>query len=398
MAQEHQEYIQSKVNPILEKLVTQVLLERPEEPVPFMVKWLCQQSDDSSTEITKRIEMLGLGEAEQLRSEIHHLKAEIKDLEGKLAANTSVDSLGDEDDEDEDVLQPAPPADYLSRNRPSVSAEAYGDWNKPKEFIAPVHAKTESQKQRLRSTLAKSFLFNSLAAADLDVIVDAVIEKPVEAGSRLIREGDDGDVLYVIETGSFDCLKMNQGEETVVKHCGPGDFFGELALLYNCPRAASVDAKSTSMVWQLDRDTFNQIVRDGAVKRREQQVSFLRSVDLFNSFSEHDRSQLTDYFHSQTVEAGEVVITQGQPGDKFYLVEEGELVVRKTSPETQAKDVTTLRRCDYFGELALIRSEVRAASVVAVTHASLLWIDKARFKRLLTPLEAIMQQKAKEYA
>ncbi len=67
-----------------------------------------------------------------------------------------------------------------------------------------------------------------------------------KAGEKVINEGDNGDFLFVIEKGALNCTKSVNGEEKVVKTVNEGDVFGELALLYNCPRAASVVAKDAS--------------------------------------------------------------------------------------------------------------------------------------------------------
>mmetsp|Transcript_21860 Transcript_21860/g.47653 ORF Transcript_21860/g.47653 Transcript_21860/m.47653 type:complete len:461 (+) Transcript_21860:141-1523(+) len=80
MSQEHQEYIQTKVNPILENLVTQVLLERPENPVPFMVRWLASQSPQAKEYFAGA----GVGEAEKLKTEVKKLQEEVRELQLKL--------------------------------------------------------------------------------------------------------------------------------------------------------------------------------------------------------------------------------------------------------------------------------------------------------------------------
>lgn len=301
-------------------------------------------------------------------------------------------SASDEDSDDEDVLPP--PAAYLKRGpRQSVSAEAYGAWNPRQAYQAVENPKSEEQRQRIRGVIAKSFLFNALEKEDVDVLVGAMVERTAAADERIIREGDDGDVMFVIERGLVECLKLIDGSEIAVKRCEAGDFFGELALLYNCPRAASVEAREDTVLWQLGRSTFNHIVRDGSIKKRERYEDFIKSVPLLETLGSYERAQLADSLQTENVESGTLVLTQGLAGDRFYLVEEGELVAQKDGIE-----VKSYRSGGYFGELALIRLEARAASVMAQSPCKLLWVDRKTFTQLLGSLEALMNSKAKEYA
>ena len=77
--------------------------------------------------------------------------------------------------------------------------------------------------------------------------------------------------MYVIESGELTCTKVFKGntEPTKLKVFQPGEAFGELALLYNAPRAATITADTDCVLWALDRNTFNHIVKDAAAKKRE---------------------------------------------------------------------------------------------------------------------------------
>jgi cAMP-dependent protein kinase regulator len=109
-------------------------------------------------------------------------------------------------------------------------------------------------------------MFTALEEKEFNIVVDAIEEVKGVAGEIIIKEGDQGDCMYVLESGSLDCTKVFPGksEPTFLKTYQAGEGFGELALLYNCPRAATITAKSDSIVWRLDRDTFNNIVKDAA--------------------------------------------------------------------------------------------------------------------------------------
>lgn len=445
MSQEHTEYIQSKVNPILENLVTEVLLERPDNPVPFMVRWLAERSKTGKESLYS----LGVGEAEKLRNEIKELQDEIKVLSDKVGeakakgaettpeapeaavsgeatekpppaqeaeaaeeaeaeeaqeekeekeekeeedSNEDEDDFGDEDDDWK------PPTAYMKKGqRGSVSAEAYGAFNEKKAFEPPVYEKSTEQESRIKDVLSKSFLFNALSKDDLKVILDAFLEKKIPAGERIIQEGDDGDVMFLIESGAFDCIKKIDGSDKVVKKCGQGDVFGELALLYNCPRAASVEATEEAVVWQLDRETFSHIVRDASAKRREAFQDFLKTVPLFKTLESYDLMQLADCLQQEGLEAGQKIINQGDPGDTFYIVEEGELVATKKRADGSNEEVLDYKRGDFFGELALIKNEPRAATVEAKTASKICKIDRKSFKNILGQLEPQFKEAAAKY-
>ena len=93
-------------------------------------------------------------------------------------------------------------------------------------------------------------------------------EKNLNAGEVIITEGLNGDELYVVEQGKLACSKVINGSEQHLKNYEAGDVFGELALLYNAPRAATIKAVEGSQLWVLDRNTFNHIVKDASQKKR----------------------------------------------------------------------------------------------------------------------------------
>ena len=78
-------------------------------------------------------------------------------------------------------------------------------------------------------------------------------EKNTNAGDIVIKEGEPGDDLYVVESGKLACSKVIKGEEQHLKNYEAGDVFGELALLYNAPRAATIKDVAGSQLWVLDR-------------------------------------------------------------------------------------------------------------------------------------------------
>ena len=308
------------------------------------------------------------------------------------------DEEEDEDDEDVDELPP-PPRRALNA-RMSVSAEAYGAWNQVRAFAPPEHPKTAEQEGRLKQILSNRQLvvFSSLNERDMNVILLAMEKCCFKPKERIIQQGDDGDCLYVVEEGVLECKVLTNGVEQVVKKCAPGDVFGELALLYNCPRAASVDAVNACTVWRLDRETFNHVAKDASLKRNARYDVFLRKVSLFSSLNDHQRAQIADSLKAEKVRQDDIVVHQGEEGNKFYIVEEGTLVAMKSTNNGPAKQVMRFSAGDYFGELAMLKDQPRAATIkVTSDSATILSMDRDTFKRLLGPLEHLMSSRSSTY-
>mmetsp|Transcript_50436 Transcript_50436/g.107086 ORF Transcript_50436/g.107086 Transcript_50436/m.107086 type:complete len:406 (-) Transcript_50436:133-1350(-) len=381
-------YIVERLNPILEECVTDTIQAMAPDPVAFMLKWMEARKVQHEEDKVSHVELSRLEqENAELEAMIKVWKEQMQDC-AKVVVKKKAPSDGDDSDSSEDSDESDDVADeelpeklkaLVARPRQSVSAEAYGEWNTKKAFIPPVIPKSDAQKERLRSCLSKSFLFSSLETTDFNIIIGAMKEVNVPEQEAVIRQGDDGDFLFVIEKGEFDCMiKFPDGTEKVVKTCVPGDVFGELALLYNCPRKATVQSKEPSVCWQLDRDTFNNIVREAAQKKRERYDLFLAKVPLLQSMDTYERGQLADAMGSESLPANSDVMVQGETGTKFYIIEEGSAAAYKDGVRVMEYGVG-----DYFGELALITNKPRAATVKVSSNSKLLSIDKTTFHRLL---------------
>lgn len=243
-------------------------------------------------------------------------------------------------------------------------------------------------------------MFSALNDKEMAIVVDAMEEKRYKAGDAVIKEGQDGHELFLVENGTLNCTKIFAGktEPTFLKQYLPGDAFGELALLYNAPRAATITSETDSLLWCLDRATFNHIVKDASRKRREKYEDFLSRVKILKNMEPYERSVLSDAFVEEKYNAGDFIIKEGEQGDKFYFLEAGEAVATKAlSPDEESKEVMIYAAGDYFGERALLKNEPRAANVIAKTDCLVVSVDRHSFKRLMGPLEDIMRRNMELY-
>ncbi|WEW55354.1 hypothetical protein PRK78_000784 [Emydomyces testavorans] len=314
--------------------------------------------------------------------------------------------FGGRGDQEQGAFRPAAgssdtgfPNHYAMGRRTSVSAESLNPTCSGSDsWTPPFHHKTPEQLARLKTAVAGNFLFSHLEEDQCKTVLNALVEKPVPAKDiKIITQGDAGDYFYIVEQGYFDIFIHASGSAqpgpdglgTKVNSIGPGGSFGELALMYNAPRAATVVSREPSTVWALDRVTFRRILMDSAFKRRRMYEAFLEEVPLLSSLKPYERSKIADALDTIKHPAGHTIIAEGDPGDLFYLLECGEAAAYKRGIEGPVKHY---KRGDYFGELALLDDKPRQASVVAETDVKVAQLGRDGFKRLLGPVEDIMRR------
>ena len=396
-----EEYIKSKVRPILEVILDDLLDETPEDPIPFMYTWLLKYNNQISKE---RLEL------EQLRSQIKEIKQkEQLETTNSFLLNINPNNPQENDEQENFSSESEEEEENLTLNkieerrqkliekgqRNGISAEAFGKFNKKKTFKLRVIKKTESQKENIKNKCLTCFLFNNFDEVEISSIVDACEEKKFKKNEYVIKQGDNGDNLYIIESGELICEKIfNPGESpTYLKTYKEGELFGELALLYNAPRAASIYAKTECVLWALDRHTFNHIIKESAMNKREKYKKFLETVPLLSTVENYELYSICDAIKMEKYEKNQYIIKEGEQGDKFFILDEGEAVATKEKMTFKKKYF----KGDYFGELALLKNAPRAASVMAVTDCKVLTLDRPAFKRLLGPLEDILKRNSETY-
>ncbi|KAL0093284.1 protein kinase A regulatory subunit [Phycomyces blakesleeanus] len=274
--------------------------------------------------------------------------------------------------------------------RTSVSAESIQPSQTPlKKIVIP---KDAEQRKQIRAAIQNNFLFKNMDDDQYNDIVNAMAERKVDEGQIVIKQGGVGDYFYIVQSGTFDCL-INDHKVTSY---GPGGSFGELALMYNAPRAATIIATSDGVLWALDRVTFRSLVVENTAKKRMMYEHFLEEVPLFKSLNKIERHKIADALESIQYEDKDVVLNQGDYGDNFYLIEDGEATFYKKGKDGKERMVNKAIKGDYFGELALINDRPRAATVVANGRLRCATLGKNAFTRLLGPIMDILKRNSPE--
>uniref|UniRef100_A0A1A7XS78 cAMP-dependent protein kinase type II-alpha regulatory subunit n=1 Tax=Iconisemion striatum TaxID=60296 RepID=A0A1A7XS78_9TELE len=324
---------------------------------------------------------------------------------GKEVAFESVSDKPGENDEEEEEEKETP---KFTRNKPrrvAVCAEAYDPDDDADDNAEPqvVHPKTDEQRQRLQEACKDILLFKTLEKEQFSEVLDAMFEVLVKPQEHIIDQGDDGDNFYVIDRGVYDIFVEKDGAGVCVGKYNNKGSFGELALMYNTPRAATIVATEEGALWGLDRATFHRLIVKNNAKKRRMYEAFIECVPLLKCLELSERMKIVDVLGVRVYSDGERIIAQGEKADCFYIVESGEVkIMIKTKTKAGQHDNTEVEvaRCSrgqYFGELALVTNKPRAASVYAVGNTKCLVIDIKAFERLLGPCMDIMNRNISQY-
>ncbi|PNJ23240.1 PRKAR1B isoform 6, partial [Pongo abelii] len=183
-----------------------------------------------------------------------------------------------------------------------------------------------------------------------------------------------------------------------VTNISEGGSFGELALIYGTPRAATVKAKTDLKLWGIDRDSYRRILMGSTLRKRKMYEEFLSKVSILESLEKWERLTVADALEPVQFEDGEKIVVQGEPGDDFYIITEGTAsVLQRRSPNEEYVEVGRLGPSDYFGEIALLLNRPRAATVVARGPLKCVKLDRPRFERVLGPCSEILKRNIQRY-
>lgn len=300
---------------------------------------------------------------------------------------------GDSDSDDE------PPVGRFNTRRKSVFAETYDpEDDSEDDGVRAVFPKTDEQRSELANAVRNILLFRSLDKEQMQNVLDAMFERTVVTGETVIKQGDDGDNFYVIQSGFFHAFVGEPGKEPIHIHTYEGrGSFGELALMYNMPRAATIKAVTDGSLWAMDRQTFRRILLKSAFKKRKMYEALIDSVPMLKTLQSYERMNLADALIPKTFNKGDRIIKQGDAADGMYFVEEGTIRITVRNEDSKEVPVTNVVKGGYFGELALVTHRPRAANAYAEVDVKLAFLDVDAFERLLGPCMQLMKRNINDY-
>ncbi|CAG9330980.1 PKG_34 [Blepharisma stoltei] len=213
-----------------------------------------------------------------------------------------------------------------------------------------------------------------------------------EIGPRemIFEQGQPGFCFYVLFSGRVE-LRVDNERKAILK---AGSGFGELALLDDRPRSATVRTIERCSLWGVDRQTFKEAVKKVTALNYEENKTFIESVPLFQTFTNAQKDALLSSLVTQKFSNCERIVKEGDTGDLFYIIKDGIV-----SCSENDREMRQMVKGDYFGELALLYDSKRTATITAIGEVKLVSIGRKSLIEVLgNNLEQILNRNSQRIA
>jgi CRP-like cAMP-binding protein len=227
-------------------------------------------------------------------------------------------------------------------------------------------------------------MFDDVPEDVLSELAGRVRLRSFARGQPVVRQGDRANAFYVVRSGTLQVVEEDPdtGNERALRTLGRGESFGELGLVQNALRAATVRALEESELFEIDKGTFDRLLADmihvPEFAPTLQAVAELRELPSFAHLEPDELTELLEHGEWVNISPSDEIIRQGEVGDAFYAIRSGQVEVVK-----DGEVVSTLGPGRYFGEVALLLDVPRTATVRARTAVRAYRLDRPGFDALV---------------
>ena len=215
--------------------------------------------------------------------------------------------------------------------------------------------------------LNNHFIFTSLTEEDKEIIADTMQLYAFMPQKIIFKQGMPSRSYYIVKTGSVEVVVNGRK----VNKLGVGEAFGELALLHDNNRSATIKTLEFTTLWVLEREIFKKVIEDISVQVFEQNREFIEHIDLLRSLSTYEKDCLASNLVSVKYNSGKIIFSDGDKGDQLFIIKEGVVSVKTGSTE-----IRKLYPGAYFGEENLIGNDSRTSTCSALTSTKCVCLSK----------------------
>jgi CRP-like cAMP-binding protein len=230
-------------------------------------------------------------------------------------------------------------------------------------------------------------LFSDLSRDAFMALTERMDLRVASTDETLVGEGEGGDSMFIIIQGKVKVSRrLEDGSEFILAELSDGAFFGEMALLSDAPRTASVICTEETMLFSISRE----LVAD-MTAQYPTVGEVMKTSPIFAPFSTSDKKTLIERFKSRDVGPGAFLITREKPGDGLYVVLSGRCEVIDQDADGDEVAVADLKEGDVFGEMSMLWNKETCASVRATTTCTVMRLPRSEFNEVIMTHPQILE-------
>lgn len=271
------------------------------------------------------------------------------------------------------------PKTRLMRRDNDAEAEQMEELEAPKNDVNP------QDRRVLSKVLQNHFLFAGLEDDERNTVIDRMERISCNAEQVIFKQKDEGDSCYMIQSGVFNVIIDNRNlKQLRAKHT-----FGELAMLYNVKRTATVTCSHPGIIWKMSGQSFRRCMHLLSGRHLAKAMGFLNSDSNFSKLKEEEKKLLAAACTVQEFAPGDQILREGEVGDWMFIVISG-----KVTTTDQFGNKTSRKAGAILGGMGLMYSKRQIFGAKAVDKVTCLALGKSSLERLIGPVEDVLRRSA----
>jgi len=293
----------------------------------------------------------------------------------------------------------------LNNKRTAVTENSLTEQDEQSQI--KIHKKNNDIVEFMRINLMKSPLFSELPLSIVKQCIDAMEEKNIPAVTDVVKQGEIGDSFFFIIEGELECKmqfikvtkegnrkKVEKFEPKLVKVYGPGDYFGELALLYQTPRRGTIKTVTDVKAYVLNRTNYKKILKNAKNESSTRKINMFKKVPILETMADEDYEKLEKISKEAIYYKGETILKQNEFCNAMLIIDKGKCIGTQTTEEGKVPQKTRdYKEGDIIGETSLLKAEKLGENIIVESDiVKFICIDRFSFRSNFGSLEPILMR------
>ena len=298
----------------------------------------------------------------------------------------------------------------LNNKRVAVTENTLSEQDEQSQI--KMYKKNSELYEVMRINLMKSPIFSELSQDVLRQCIDAMEEKNIAGAIDVVKQGQISDCFYYIQEGELECKmqfikvtqegnrkKVEKFEPKLVKIYGPGDYFGELSLLYHNRSRGTIKTITEVKAYILKRTTYKKILKNANNERNAKKINIFKKTQILSTLNDDEYEKIQQISKEAVYYKGETIFKENEFCNTMLIVEKGKCIGTQTLEDGKLPEkIRDYREGDVIGETSLLKAEKIKENIVVDTDiVKFICLDRFNFRKNFGSLEPMLMRNMELY-